>query len=166
MTSFINPDYPTEHQGVARMQAAFAAIRQAAVRFRGARGLVTLLLAGAASALVVVADQVIHAWADGQLLLAWIALWAMVFAALALFADATRGVSARAARTFDAWLRARRARDNEARTWAYALSDHRFMADFQAAQLRTERLAEQGGEVIPLSPRVLGAHRATLHRHF
>lgn len=152
MTSFVNPAYPSEHRGVARVESAAASVRHIGSKFRGAKGLVAMLLAGAVSALVVVADQVISTWADGQLLLAWIALWALVFAALALFADATRGWSASATAAFEAWSRARAERANDERIWAVAQSDPRFMADIQAARLRTERAALEAGEPLPHWP--------------
>ena len=152
MTNFINPDYPIEHCGIARLQSAAAAMKQIGANFRGAKGLVAMLLAGAASALVVVADQVISTWADGQLLLAWVAMWALVFGVLALFADASRGWSASATKFFESWARTRAERANDERTWAVAQSDPRFMADIQAARLRTERAALEAGEPLPEWP--------------
>ena len=56
----------------------------------GARRLSALLLAAVLATLVVIADQVIDTWADGHLMLAWVILWALVFAGLALFADGAR----------------------------------------------------------------------------
>lgn len=56
--------------------------------FNGARGLSAMLLAAMVSALLVVADQLISAWADGHLMVAWVALWLVGFSAIALFADA------------------------------------------------------------------------------
>lgn len=43
-----------------------------------------LLLVGAVAALVVLADRFVQTWTDGHLFLAWLALWAVVFAATAL----------------------------------------------------------------------------------
>ena len=61
----------------------------------GARGLSALLLAAAIATLIVVADQLIDTWADGHLMLAWVILWALVFAGLALFADGARRLARR-----------------------------------------------------------------------
>src|SRR5690554_3661834 len=55
-------------------------------RRSGARGLAALLLAAVVASLVVIADRLISTWADGHLLLAWVVLWAVVFAGMALFA--------------------------------------------------------------------------------
>lgn len=43
-----------------------------------------LLLALCVATLVVVADRAIHTWTDAHLYLAWLALWAVIFAATAL----------------------------------------------------------------------------------
>jgi hypothetical protein len=46
-----------------------------------------MLLAAMVSALIVVADQLIDSWADGDLLAAWVVLWVVGFAAVALLAE-------------------------------------------------------------------------------
>jgi hypothetical protein len=78
MTSLVHTDFPTTHAGIARVEAALGAARQLRARFSGARGLVALLLAGAFSALVVVADRVLNSWADGQIVVARIGLWVLL----------------------------------------------------------------------------------------
>eukprot|EP01030_Chromulinospumella_sphaerica_P032877 gene32877-33678_t len=57
------------------------------------RTLSGMLLAAVLSALLVVADQVIDTWVDGHMLAAWVALWTVAFAALALLAPPLRKVS-------------------------------------------------------------------------
>ena len=52
-----------------------------------------VLLSAAMAALLVVADQVIENWADGHLLLGWVALWSLVFAGLAFSARPLRRAS-------------------------------------------------------------------------
>ena len=152
MASFINPDYPVEHQGVVRLQAAMAAIRRAGIAVKGARGLVALLSAGAVSALLVVADQIVSIWAEGHILLAWVMLWALVFAAVALFAEAARGFAETMVTSLQAWLQASERRLADQRVWAVAQSDPRFMADIQAARLRAEREALEAGAPQPHWP--------------
>lgn len=73
-----------------------------------ARGLAALLLAAAVAALAVVADQLIETWLDDHLFLAWVALWAVVFAGSLLLTGTVRRMSARAAARLDQWA-ARRA---------------------------------------------------------
>ena len=152
MTSFVSPDYPKRHLGVARIDVAMAQVRQLGTRFAGAKGRVSVLLAGAVAACVVAADQLISTWTDGHLLVAWIALWALVFVAVMLFAEATRGVSARLIARLDGWLLARAQRASDERIWAVAQSDPRFMAELQAARLRTETAALAAGEPLPAWP--------------
>ena len=152
MASFINPDYPVEHQGVVRLQAAMAAIRRAGIAFKGARGLVALLFAGAVSALLVVADQIVSIWAEGHILLAWVVLWALVFAAVALFAEAVRGFADRLVTLLQVRVQASERRLADERVWAVAQSDPRFMADIQAARQRAEREALEAGEPQPHWP--------------
>ena len=84
MTSFTHSDFPTTHAGVDRIASALQSAQRIGKRLRSARGLVAMALAGAFSALVVVADQVVSSWADGQVVLAWIGLWVVLFGAVAL----------------------------------------------------------------------------------
>lgn len=73
-----------------------------------ARGLAALLLAASVAALAVVADQLIETWLDDHLFLAWVALWAVVFAGSLLLTGTVRRMSARAVARLDQWA-ARRA---------------------------------------------------------
>ena len=152
MASFINPAYPAQHQGVLRLQAAMAVIGSAGIALKGARGLVALLFAGAMSALLVVADQIVSIWAEGHILLAWVMLWALVFAAVALFAEAARGFAHTLVTSLQVRLQASKRRLADERVWAVAQSDPRFMADIQAARLRAEREALEAGAPQPHWP--------------
>jgi hypothetical protein len=138
MTSFINPGYPTAHRRVKRLELLTDATTRMGQQFKGGQGLVTLLLAGVMSALVVVADQVVNTWTGGHLMMAWVTLWAFVFAALALFAQATHGWTGRVLAGLQQWSAGARARAQDERVWAAARSDPRFMADIQAARTRAE----------------------------
>ena len=94
MTSFAHVDHPAEHPGVVRAENAAAAVRQIATRVDGARGAATLLLAAVVSALLVVANQMIDTWSEGHLLAAWMVLWLVAFAALALLSAPARRAGA------------------------------------------------------------------------
>lgn len=152
MTSFINPGYSSSHNGAARLENATAAVGQVGSQFKGAKGLVALLLASVISAMVVVADQILSSWTDGHLLMAWVALWVMVFAALALFAEASRGWTAGAIAAVEAWSKAADQRASDERVWAVALADPRLMSELQTARLRAERDALAAGEALPSWP--------------
>jgi hypothetical protein len=113
------------------------AVRRTPVpRPENARALAALLLAAMVAALVVVADHFISTWADGHLFLAWVALWAVVFAATALLAAPARRLAQRAMQGLDAWARDRAQARAEARLWDLAKSDHRVMAELVQARAR------------------------------
>ncbi len=136
MVSFIQPSYPTRHAGVARIESAFGAVGAMRRGFDSTRGLSAMLLAAMVSALLVVADQLIVTWADGHLMVAWVALWLVGFAALAVFAGAARKLAVAALSSLDAWsARVAQARADE-RLWVIAKTDPRVMADLNAAMAR------------------------------
>ncbi|MDH4447085.1 MAG: hypothetical protein QE488_05540 [Acidovorax sp.] len=133
MTSFVHVYYPTEHLGVVRAENAAAALKSAAAGFDGARGAATLLLAAVVSALLVVANQVIDTWGDGHLLAAWMVLWLVAFAALALFATPARSAGVVLRRVAKSWAQSRRRAADDQRTWQVAMRDPRIMAELNHA---------------------------------
>ena len=133
MTRFINPDYPTEHAGVARFTRVAERVSQTVRGFDGARGAATLLLAAIVSALLVIANEVIETWSEGHLLAAWIAMWAIGFAALALFAEPARRLGAALRTELKGWAAARREAAADEKLWQAALTDARIMADLSRA---------------------------------
>ena len=138
MTSFVHIEYPRTHPGVERFESAVAAAGQLRKGFDGTKGLAAVLLAAMASALLVVADQLVDTWADGHLLAAWVLLWVVAFAALALLAPTTRYFSRSLVGALDAWSR-RMARERaDERLWEVAQKDPRVMADLRAAKSRAE----------------------------
>ena len=122
MTSLTQPRYAAPRSG-----------------FDSTRGLSAMLLAAMVSALLVVADQLMDTWADGHLMVAWIALWVVGFSALGVFAGAARKLAVAAVGSLDAWsVRVGKARADK-RLWAIAKSDARVMAELTAAMARNER---------------------------
>lgn len=104
----------------------------------GARRLSALLLAAVLATVVVIADQVIATWADGHLMLAWVTLWALVFAGLALFADSARRLARRAVVALDDWSRSLAEARAEMRLWEMARQDPRLMSELIAARDRAD----------------------------
>lgn len=149
MTNFINPGYSIEHRGAQRLELLGDALMRLGRQFRGGKVMVAMLLAGVISALVVVADQIVTTWTDGHLLMAWVTLWALVFAALAMFAYATHGWTARLQTGLQQWSERARERAQDQRVWAVAQSDPRFMADIQAARFRAETEAVDLNQSLP-----------------
>lgn len=112
-------------------------------RFDGSRSLATMLLAAAVAALVVLADQMIGAWADGHLFLGWVALWVVIFAGSALFAGTARRAAKATLRSLDSWSRSLAEARAEARLWDLARTDPRLKAELMQARAREAELAEE-----------------------
>ena len=129
MTQFVHVDYPTEHPGVERIQRAAVALRDIASGFDGARSAATLLLAAIVAALLVVANQVVDTWTEGHLLAAWIVLWTVAFAGLALLAAPARRLALGVRARLKAAAAARRQAREDRQFWEVALTDARVMAD-------------------------------------
>ena len=100
------------------------------------RPLAGMLLAAGMAALLVTADQVIDNWSDGHLLAAWVALWTVTFAALAILATPLRKLSNAGAAWVSAYRKASEERRQEEEMWELARHDHRVMADIRTACLR------------------------------
>jgi len=107
-------------------------------RFDGSRSLAGMLLAAVIAALLVVADQLIDTWADGHLLVVWVALWTVVFAVLALLAPPLRQMADVAAVALTRWSEARAERRADAAMLKVAEQDYRVMRDLQLAGMRGE----------------------------
>ena len=133
MTSFANVHYPAEHPGVARAERVVKSVKEFASAFDGARATASLLLAAIVSALLVVANQLIETWTEGHLLAAWVVMWAVAFAALALLAASARRAGHALRTGFRAWNAVRRRAAQDEQLWQVALTDTRVMADISRA---------------------------------
>ena len=138
MTSFIQPSFPAQHLGVARVESAVSSVKSMRKDFDSTKGLAAMLLAAMVSSLVVVADQLIDTWADGHLMLAWVSLWVVGFAALGLFAGAARNVAHATMSALNAWSRQVALKRADERMWVIAKSDRRVMADLLAIREKQE----------------------------
>jgi hypothetical protein len=139
MTSFAHVDYPTEHAGVVRAERAAQSLKAAARGFDGTRAGASMLLAAIVAALVVIASQVIDTWTEGHLLAAWIVMWAVVFAALALFAAPAKRAAAAMRVGMQRWAAARKRAAEDDQLWQLALTDARVMADISRAMTEGAR---------------------------
>lgn len=140
MTRFILPTFPSEHLGVARLEAAAEGVLCLRRQLSGGRGLATVLLSAMVAAVAVAADQVMDSVAEGHLLVIWTGAWLAVFAALALLA----GVAQQMAGAIEARLRAGSARVARTRAeqqlWGVAQADPRVMADLEVARARADKI--------------------------
>jgi hypothetical protein len=132
MTAFAHVDHPTEHPGVVRAQRLAHSVKNLATRFDTRAG-ASMLLAAIVAALMVVANQVIDTWSDGHLLAAWIVMWAVAFAALALLATPALRAAAALRPVLKRWNAARKQAAEDEKLWNVALTDARVMADISRA---------------------------------
>ncbi len=135
------PAFPLRPLSASRLTAAASAPAQT----ENPRGLAAMLLAAVVAAMVVLADRLISTWADGHLLLAWVFLWVVVFAGMALFAGAARTVALRALRSLDGWSQTIAQARADARLWTMAQSDPRLMQELQLA-IQRQRAEEEAEE--------------------
>ncbi|OUM02135.1 hypothetical protein [Variovorax sp. JS1663] len=168
MTSFVHVDQPATHPGVARAEAVIEHIRVARRSFDGARGLAALLLAAIVSSLLVVADKLMSTWNEGGLLVAWLVLWGVAFAAIAFFAGTARGLAVRAVSSARNAARRRAAARADAQFLAYAEHDPRILRDLQA--IRSRREAEQAEATVNADANVPSLYQAlrqvNLNQHY
>ena len=138
MSSFVHVDQPTYHPGVRRAEAVISQLRLARGRLNGARGMAAFLLAAVVAAVLVVADRMISNLDDGEALVGWAVVSGLLFAAIALGANALRTVGARLAATWKAGAERRANARADAQFMAYAAFDPRVMHELQAAITRYE----------------------------
>ena len=151
MTSFVNIQYAHVHPGVSRVESAIEGAMQLRKSWSPTRGLVALLLTAVVAAVLVVAYQVMDSLVEGHLLVLWIALWAVGFAALAMVSGTASRAGLLAKTSLDAWaLRQSRTRADQ-RLWRIAQSDLRVMADLQMALSRQQASTDDIDAVPPVS---------------
>jgi hypothetical protein len=136
MSKFVHLDVSTSHPGVERLENAAAYLSTQRARFSPSRTMAAMLVTALVAALLVVANQLIETITDGHLFAAWIGLWAVGFAVMALLTEPALR-SARALRLAASnWAQARRLAAQDEKLWKSALQDARVMADIRAAMSR------------------------------
>ncbi len=154
MTSFVHTHYPDEHPALMRVQKLNSAWANFRAGFDASKSLAAMLLAAVAAALVVIADRLIDTWADGHLLVAWVALWAVAFAALGLLAPVVKRSISAGTQSFNAWSARSAQRHSEALYWESAQRDPRIMVELQAAINRAEEAGVvNAAEMVPAALR-------------
>ena len=142
MTSFVNIHPSTQHLGAARVESALSTARVSPLRMSATRGLTTLLLSAMTTAAMVLAYQIMDTVAEGHLMVIWMAMWFVAFAALALFAGSARRMAVGTKKGLDAWSRGLAEARADKRLWAMAKADPRIMSDLQMVISRNEIAAE------------------------
>ena len=134
----VHLDYPLTHPGVERAEQVVANFKHLSDSFSPTHTLAAMLLAAIVAAFVVVADQMMSTWADGHLFAAWVALWAVAFAAVGLFGGVSKTMAIQMKQSLDAWsARMAQSRSDE-RLWAIAQTDARLMSELQTAMNRSD----------------------------
>ncbi|MDP3701742.1 MAG: hypothetical protein Q8R72_12635 [Hylemonella sp.] len=136
--SFVHLEYSTSHPGVERMERVMHSASVLRHSLDAPRGLAGVLLAAMVATLVVVADRMMETWADGHLLAAWMLMWVIGFAALALLAPTARTLAGRLMAGLDGWSQDVARHRADERLWDLARNDSRVMADIQAAATRNQ----------------------------
>ncbi|MDP3619131.1 MAG: hypothetical protein Q8R63_04995 [Ramlibacter sp.] len=133
MTAFAHVDHPTEHPGVVRAERVAQSVKNIANRLDSARANASMLLAAIVAALLVAANQVVDTWTEGHLLAAWIVMWTVAFAALALLAGPAQRAALSMRSGFAGFRAARKQAAEDQKLWDVALTDARVMADISRA---------------------------------
>lgn len=157
MTSLVQPAYQG-HFGNARAEPA-APVRPARKGLDSTRGLAAMLLAAVVAALLVAANQMVDNWSEGNLLAAWVVLWAVGFAALGLCAGTARKLALRLVSALDVWSQRVAQRRADARYLAAAMEDPRVMADLQ-------RALDEGDEALAAPARAAMARYRSWYSHY
>jgi hypothetical protein len=133
MSKFVHTDFSTTHPGVERFESALTYLKTHRLSFNGSRALAVMLTTALVATLLVVANQVIDTITDGHLFAAWIGLWAVGFAAMALLLDPLLALTATLREAWGDWREARRLAAQDEKLWELALQDARVMADIRSA---------------------------------
>ena len=104
----------------------------------GSRGLFAVLFSAVTAAVWVVSYEVMDSVEEGHLLIMWMALWYVAFAALAMLGGNARQLIQRLKASVAQWRRHLASQRADQRLWNLAKSDPRLMADLQAAKLNQE----------------------------
>ena len=133
MSKFIHIDQSTSHPGVERLENAAKFFKSHTFRLDDSRALAAMLVTAVVAALLVVANQVIETITDGHLFAAWIGLWAIGFAVMALLSQPAFAATKALGKVWSNWRAARRLAAQDEKMWELAQRDARVMADIRAA---------------------------------
>ncbi len=136
--SFVHLEYSNSHPGVERFERVMESAGALRQGFNATRGLA------------------------GGLLAAWVLMWVIGFAAVALLAPTARSLATRVMQGLDGWSQGIARRRADERLWALASKDARVMADIQAAASRAE--VELSDASVLTSPVAQVAHESAAVR--
>ena len=132
---------------------AMGSAAQAPKHATSSKALASWLLGAGVAALVVMADQLMEPWAERHVIAAWMALWAVAVAAIAVLRGLSRHLAQRLMQGLDGWSADVAQRRSDRRLWAMAQTDSRMMADLQAAFDREDNEDAPAQDLLTLSQR-------------
>lgn len=150
----------TQQYGSAyRLESAVDTVKKPARQASsGSRGLFAVLFSAVTAAAWVVSYEVMDSVEEGHLLIMWMVLWYVAFAALAMLGGSVRRMSQPLKANVDQWFRHAASKRADERLWNNAKSDPRLMADLQAALLKQSVVAENsvawGDTIVKSSPNI------------
>ena len=122
------------------------------------RGLFAVLFSAVTAAALVVSYEVMDSVQESHLLIMWMALWYVAFAALAMLGGTMRRMSQRLMASVAQWRRHLASQRADKCLWDLAKSDPRLMADLQAARLKQEgdvkAVVAWGDTIVKSSPHI------------
>lgn len=136
MSKFVHIDMPASHAGADRLENTMVLLSKLSGRFDPTRSMAAMLFAAVVSAILLAANTLIAEIAEGHLLMAWIAMWTVGFAALVLLAKPILEFARSLRVSYAAWNERRHAAAQDAKYWQAASSDARVMAEIRAAMAR------------------------------
>ena len=134
----VHLDYPLTHPGVERAEQVVANFKRMSDSFSPTHTMAAMLLAAIVAAFVLVADQMMDTWADEHLFAAWVAIWAVAFAAVGLFAGVSKTMANQMKQGLNVWSARMAQRRSDERLWAIAKMDARLMSELQTAMSRSD----------------------------
>ncbi|MEC5214403.1 hypothetical protein RCH06_002966 [Polaromonas sp. CG_9.5] len=150
----------TQQYGSAyRLESAVDTVKKPARQaYSGSRGLFAVLFSAVTAAAWVVSYEIMDSVEEGHLLIMWMALWYVAFAALAMLGGTARRMSQRLKASANQWVRDAASKRADERLWDNAKSNPRLMADLQAARLRqsvgVEACVAWGDTIVKSSPHI------------
>jgi hypothetical protein len=133
MAKFVQLNHSTTHAGVERLQNAASFFSSLGARVQRPQSLATMLTMALVAAVLVAAEQLIDTITEGHLLVVWLGMWAVGFAALGLLSRPVARLAQIMRHAGVAWAQKRRLAAQDEAMWNLALTDARVMADIRAA---------------------------------
>ncbi len=133
MSKFVHVDFSPTHSGVERVENAVSFLSTRALRWNSSRTLSTVVLIALVAAVLVMTNQAIDTMTDGHAFAAWMGMWALGFAMMALLKNPVFAVVRSVSKAYARWQQVQHLAQQDAQLWELANRDSRIMSDIKAA---------------------------------